>query len=214
MDKLSKMYRTDSDTIEPELRKKLDDEFLPTLKNLDYENPRLLVIFSGGNATGKSALSKKIAAELHGLILENDAIKRVILDAWPDIDRTELNSTTWRYSMDLYRRLPSLTNNGLIIRDGIIDWYYDRILPIFQSLDYKLFIIQYDVGKEKAAELVRRRGDTPTVTVDRLLIQLEDHAIHQQRFRSEYVADIILDENHIFDHDKVVQKLKKTLARL
>jgi len=214
MGKLSKLYRTDSDSIEPELRDRIDKEFLPTLKNLSYQNPRLVVVFSGGNATGKSALSNKIADELHGIVLENDAIKRAILRIWPDNDRSELNPMTWRYSMDLYRRLPQLTSNGLIIRDGIIDWYYDRILPIFQGMDYGLFLIQYDISKEKAAELIKKRGDTPTVSVDRLLIQLEDHAIHQRRFRSEYAANIVLGEDDMFDYDKVVRRLRRTLARL
>ena len=214
MDKLSKLYRSDSDAIDSELRDKLDAAFLPTLNNLNYENPRLLVVFSGGNATGKSALSKKVADELHGIVLENDAIKRAILSIWPEIDRTELNPMTWRYSMDLYRRLPSLTNNGLVIRDGVIDWYYDRILPIFQGSGYRLFVVQYDIDKETSAELIKKRGDTPTVTVDRLLVQLEDHEIHQRRFRSEYVADIILNENNMFDHDRVVKKASRTLARL
>lgn len=211
MDKLSKMYRTDSDEIDPKLRAEIDAVFLPTLKNLGYDNPRMLVVFSGGNATGKSALSAKIADEFHGVVIENDAIKRAILSIWPEINRSELNPMTWRYGMDLYRRLPTLTDNGLIIRDGVIDWYYDRILPIFLGQGYKLFTIQYDIDKATTAELIKRRGDTPTITVDRLLLQLEDHAVHQQRFRGEYAADVVLDKSNMFDHEIVVRKLENAL---
>lgn len=211
MDKLSKLYRDDAEGIDPQLRSDVDRVFLPTLEYLDTKNPRLLVVFSGGNATGKSALSSKLAEEFKGLVLENDGIKRAILSIKPDIDSTALNVMTWQYSMDLYRRLPVLTNNGLIIRDGIIDWYFDRVLPLFEAAGYELFIIQYDISKEKAAELIRARGDTPTVTANKLLLMLDDHAIHQQRFRSMYQANVILHENNIFDHDKVIQKLKNTI---
>lgn len=216
MKKLSEHYRNDDlIAIDPELSRYLDSEYVPTLENLNVENPKILVVFSGGNATGKSALASRIAEALDAVVIENDAIKRAIIRKMPDIDKVnELNPLTWNYSMDLYSRLANLTNNGLIVRDGVIDWYFDRILPIFEKAGYKIFIVQYDVSKEKSTELIRTRGDTPTVTVERLLLLIEDHAIHQKRFRSKYKADVILDETNVFDHEKVIDKLKVVVARL
>lgn len=216
MKKLSQHYRSDSVVgIDPGIRKYLDAEFIPTLKNLDIVNPKILVVFSGGNATGKSVLSQRIVRELHGVVIENDAIKRAILRKLPNINRQdELNPLTWRYSMNLYSRLPELTTNGLIVRDGVIDWYFDRILPTFEEAGYKIFVVQYEISKEKSVELINNRGDTPTVTAEHLLLQLEDHAIHQKRFRSQYKADVILDESHVFDHDQVIEKLKNVIADL
>lgn len=216
MKKLSPQYRNDEGVpIDPKLREYLNKEFLPKLDNLDTANPKVLVVFSGGNATGKSSLSSRIGNELHGVVIENDAIKRAILRKIPDIDRqNELNPLTWRYTMDLYSRLPELTTNGLIVRDGVIDWYFDRILPIFEKAGYRIFVVQYKISQEKAIELINARGDTPTVTVDRLLLQLEDHAIHQERFRSQYKADVILDDSHVFDNDQVIEKLKDVITDL
>lgn len=210
MKKLSEHYRNDDlIAIDPELSRYLDSEYVPTLENLNVENPKILVVFSGGNATGKSALASRIAEALHAVVIENDAIKRAIIRKMPDIDKVnELNPLTWSYSMDLYSRLPKLTTNGLIIRDGVIDWYYDRILPIFEKAGYKIFVVQYDVGKEKSLELIRKRGDTPTATAERLSLLVKDHAIHQERFRSEHTANVVLDESHVFDHDKVIEQLK------
>lgn len=130
----------------------------------------------------------------------------------PDIDRlAELNPLIWKYTLDLYARLDSLTPNGLIIRDGVIDWYYDRILPIFQRHGYKLFIIGYDLSREKSLELIRSRGDTPTVKEERLYLLLQDHEIHQKRFRQEYTPDIMLDDDTVFDHDQVIDVLRQHL---
>lgn len=216
MKKLSQHYRNDSVAgIDTSILEYLNAEFLPTLENLDLVNPKVLVVFSGGNATGKSALSQKIGRELHGVVIENDAIKRAILRKIPDFNRQdEFNPLTWRYSMYLYSRLPELTTNGLIVRDGVIDWYFDRILPIFEKEGYKIFVVQYEISKEKSAELIHIRGDTPTVTTEELIMQLDDHEIHQKRFRSKYKADVILDESHVFDHDKVIERLKLVIAGL
>lgn len=216
MEKLSSLYRNDDVTsLDPDVRAYLDAEFLPTLENMNAKNPKVLVVFSGGNAMGKSSLSAKISKELQGIVIENDAIKRAIIRRAPDIDsHNELNPLTWKYSMDLYNRLPSLTANGLIIRDSVIDWYFDRILTIFEDAGYRIFIVQYEISKERAKELIEVRGDTPTVTTEHLLAQIEEHAFHQQRFRAQYSADVILDESHIFDYDQVIEKLKLVIDEL
>ena len=105
--KLSPHYRSDSPSgaLRPETAAYLDEHYLKQLKNLDRKNPKLLVVFSGGNAMGKTTIARKIKAELHGLVLENDAVKRTLLQRTPGIGRDELNQLTWQYMMDLYARL-------------------------------------------------------------------------------------------------------------
>ncbi len=210
MDKLSPLYRNDAEAgIDPELRDYLDKEFFQKLANIDETNPKVLVVFAGGNAVGKSTLSAKIAEELHGICLENDGVKRAILAIKPDLAMTdELHKITWRYTMDLYRRLDTVTHNGLVIRDGIITWYYDRILPIFESRGYKIFIIGYDLSEEKMRQLIAARGDTATSTMERFYQLITDQKIHLKRFFKAYNADIMLDDASVFDHDKVVQALR------
>ncbi len=210
MDKLSPLYRNDAEAgIDPELRDYLDKEFFQKLANIDETNPKVLVVFAGGNAVGKSTLSAKIAEELHGICLENDGVKRAILAIKPDLAMTdELHNITWRYTMDLYRRLDTVTHNGLVIRDGIITWYYDRILPIFESRGYKIFIIGYDLSEEKMRQLIAARGDTATSTMERFYQLITDQKIHLKRFFKAYNADIMLDDASVFDHDKVVQALR------
>lgn len=215
MSKISPAYREDSyEGLPASAKDYLDEHFLAHLPNIQVENPKLLVVFSGGNAVGKSGLSKRIAEELHGVILENDAIKLHILQLNPNIDRDELQLLTWQYTMDLYHRCGSDIRNGLIIRDGVIDWYYDRILPIFEKQGYEIFVIGYDLSRQKLTQLINARGDRPTVSAARLIAQLDDHEIHQKRFRGVYKPDILLTDDAVFDYDRVIEAIRLRIAGL
>lgn len=174
------------------------------------------MVFSGGNAVGKSTLAQRLSKEFQGLVLENDAVKRVLLKYDPSLreDRDNLNNLTWQYTMNLYERLDSVTHNGLIIRDGVIDWYFDRILPVFKERGYELFIIGFDISREKSIELIRTRGDTPTVKVERFYSLLDDHAIHIKRFRELYTPDVLLGDENLFHYEEVIQKLRDLLDSL
>lgn len=215
MAKLSKHYRNDPlDGLDPKISAYLDENYLPTLKNLDVPNPKLLVLFSGGNAVGKSTLAQKIQERFHGVVIENDGIKRTVLQFMPAMQRDQLNPITWQYVMALFAKLSEITPNGLIVRDAVIDWYYDRILPLFEQQGYELFIIAYDLSEEKLIELIDKRGDTPTVTAERLHAILDDHALHQKRFRADYTPDLTLTDETVFDHDQVLNALEIKLAQL
>lgn len=120
------------EAIDPELRGYLDREFFKS-SIISMKNPKILVVFAGGNAVGKSTLSAKIAKELRGLRFNNDDIRRAIVRKFPELARTQrVNQLLWQYSMDMYDRLESMTSNGLIIRDAIITGSYEKILPRFE----------------------------------------------------------------------------------
>jgi cytidylate kinase len=212
---LSPNYRHDDDQgLDPDLRTYLDQAYLQQLPHLATVNPKLLVVFSGGNAMGKSTISQKISQQFGGLVIENDAIKRCLLQRYPGLERVPLSQLTWQYTMDLYRRLPQVTPNGLVVRDGVIDWYFDRILPVFEQAGYALFIIGFDISRPKATELILRRGNTSTTQADRLQVLLDDHAIHNKRFRSLYTPDVMLDDQTIFNQDLVLDALRAKLKSL
>lgn len=215
MTKLSAHYRSDSENgLDPRVQEYLDTHYLSKLQNLTYPNPKLLVVYSGGNAAGKSTLSQKISEELHGLVIENDAVRRCLLAEQPELERDTLSPLVWKYTMQLYRRLDQVTSNGLIVRDGVIDWYYDQILPIFVDAGYVIFIVAFDITREKSIELVNRRGDTPTTSAKRLVTILGDHEIHIDRFRKEYTPDIILNENNLYDHNSVISALRQRIVQI
>lgn len=201
MSKSSPLCRNDSsEGIDAELRDYLDREFFQKLDHLNEVNPKVLVVFAGGNAVGKSTLSAKIAKELCGLRIENDGIRRTIVRQFPELARTQvLNHLLWDYSMDLYPRIDSMTSNGLVIRDAIITGSYEKILPGFERRGYKLFIIGYNLSDKKIEQLIRNRGDNDITTVQRQLDQMAFHRINRERFFAEYNADIMFDDETVFD---------------
>lgn len=206
-------YKDDSyDGVSVAVRSYVDEHYLKSLKNIQVANPKLLVVFSGGNAVGKSTLAKKIGDECSALVLENDAIKHTIMEQNPRLSRDERNLLTWQYTMDLYHRIDhQFTKNGLIVRDGVIDWYYDRILPIFQQKGYALFVVGYDISPEKNEALICARGDQPAVTVEHLIEMMPEHRLHIQRFRENYTPDIVLNDDTIFDTDRVIDTIKEKI---
>ena len=213
---LSPFYRNDPDgELDTEIAGLLDKEYFLQLDNIATSNPKLLVVFAGGNAVGKSTLAERLSRELGGLRLENDGIKRVLLGKYSELAATdELHNLTWQYTMSLYRRLSDLTSNGLVIRDGVITWYYDRILPIFTDAGYELFVVGYDLSEHKTRELIAARGDTATVTAERLYQIMPDQKIHLQRFFDHYDADIMLNDDSVFDHERVVGAVQHRLRQL
>lgn len=212
--KISTYYREDEVEQLPEgMREYLDREFFFKLPYVEQKNPKMLVVFAGGNAVGKSTLARTISQKFKGLRIENDAVKYSILQKYPELAHDDRrHHYTWFYTMDLYRRLDDLSPNGLVIRDGTIAWYYDRILPIFLEKGYKLFVIGYDLSEQKMRELIAARGDTPTTTAARLQEILPDHFVHNARFFKDYTPDIILNDDDLFNNDLVVDALSSKLA--
>lgn len=116
--------------------------------------------------------------------------------------------------MDVYSRLGTVTQNGLVVRDGIITWYYDRILPVFIEQGYELFVVGYDLSEEKSRELIEQRGDTSTTTVQQLLAQRENQRIHLARFPEEYEADGLLNNETVFNHGAVIGAIRSRVSKI
>lgn len=216
MSNLSPAYREDSVApIDPAVQDYLDREYVGRQRNIDVNYPhKIIILFAGGSAVGKSSLAKALQEEFKGVIIENDGIKRALRayngSKLPD----DLNLITWNYTIGLYQRLDRLTKNGFVIRDGMIHWYYDRLLPVFKKAGYKTIVIQYDISPEKNAQLIDQRGDTPTTTAARLRSLIVEQEIHMKRFLQAYQPDIVIDETTLYDYDQVIQKIKSLIARM
>lgn len=215
MEKLSPNYRNDSaDGLPANTKAYLDQHFLQQLENLQVKHPKLLVVFSAANGVGKSSLAARLKRDLQALVLENDQVKTRLLTYNPKFVRDELSQLTWQYTMDLYARLPAITPNGLVVRDGVIDWYYDRILPVFEKQGYSVFTVAFDVSEEKRIELLKKRGDKQTVDVSRLMKLFADHAVHIKRFRQAHQPDAVLTDDNLFDYDDIVAAIRRRLQGL
>jgi predicted kinase len=208
-------YRNDDmGRLDESIQAYLDAQYLPRITNLDKQNPKVIVVFSGGNAVGKTTLSRKIEKELGAVVIENDEIRRYLKDYLGTANASVLSPITWKYTNLLYGRLGEITENGLVVRDGVIDWYYDRLIPLFEKNGYRLFIIGYDLSDTKSRELIKRRGDTPTFKAERAYHLLDDHNIYIKRFREQYTPDILLNDDTVFDHDSVIEALRGKLSEV
>lgn len=215
MDEAVKYYEKDEVNFVPDdLKAYLDEHYLKKLKNLSATNPKLLVIFAGANAAGKSTISEKISKELHGLVLRNDIVREMVIKQYPGLERVDRNHYIWGYHMSVYERLDQITKNGLVVRDAVSSWYPERILPVFTERGYAVFIIAFDVSREKYIEIMRKRGDTPVITVERQIEMLDEHLEHLQKFLSLYTPDITLHDDNMFDHDTVIAAIKARLDSL
>lgn len=206
--KLSPAYRKDEAMpVDPDLQAYLDKSYLAAQPFVRVRHSqKVIVLFAGGSSVGKSTLAQMIGEEFQALVIENDGIKRVLMD-YEHALSADLNPLTWSYTLGLYERLDQLTPNGLIVRDGMIHWYFDRLLPIFDKLGYRTIVIHFDISRSKNTELIVRRGDTATTTAERLLSLLDDHEIHMQRFLENYQPDFTVSEKDLFDHSRLIEYL-------
>ena len=214
----SSFYRNDPETSPDNvLREFLDTHYLLKRPNLDVSHPKLLVVLSGGNAVGKSMLSAQLEAKLHALVIENDEIKQLLVDSHPDIEKSDLGDVgrmTWQYTLDLYRRLSNVSPNGLVVRDAVIDWYYDRILPLFVEQGYAIFVVRFELSRVLREKLLNNRGGKDWVTKEKLMSLMDEHDVYSAKFLSQYPADVILDDQTLFDHDIVVDAVRARLELL
>jgi predicted kinase len=194
----------------------LDTHYLRSLSNLTVAHPKLLIVFSGGNGVGKSSLSAKIQAELQALVLENDAIRTALLEYKPELDKDRqlLGKLVWEYTQELYPRLESVTTNGLVVRDAVIDWYFDKILPVFKQNKYEIFIVRFELSREKQLELLRKRGGKAWIPLDVLEGMLDSHDAYSKRFLSMHTPDVVITDKTVFDYEPVIEALRKKLSQL
>lgn len=194
----------------------LDEVYLEQLAYLDVQRPKLLVVFSGGNAVGKSSLAAVLKDHFQALVLENDAVRGVLLEYEPELvhDRERLGNAVWRYMQDLCERMSQLTSNGLVIRDAVIDWHFEKILPLFSQQGYELFIVRFEVSREKRQELLAKRSEKQWISNELLAAQFDQYDVHSARFLAAYTPDIILTDETMFDYDTVIEALQKKLQRM
>lgn len=215
MKPLSPHHRFDtSEDLDESIKLYLDTHYYSRLKNLDKTHPKLMVVFSGGNAIGKTTLARKIEKELGAVVIENDAIRRLLKDLLATADTKVISPIMWKYTLGLYEYLSKVSKNGLVVRDAVIDWHFDQLLPLFKKWGYELFIVGFDVSRQKNTELIKKRGDTPTFKAERAYVLLDEHEVHIKRFRNIYTPDLTLHDDDLFDHDKVIKAIKNRLDQL
>ena len=110
-----------------DLYTKLDETILSQLSFSKFEHPKLLVTFSAVPCAGKTTIAKPLAKNLQALYLENDYLRKAILqNSQTTLHITEINKILYPYLPHLYEKLLNFTN-GLWVLDALIDEHYEDI---------------------------------------------------------------------------------------
>ncbi len=197
-----------------DIRDYLDKNYFEKLPRVRNRNPKLLISFTGGSGVGKSTLSHKIGEDLGALVLETDEIRSIILKRFPNASKEIRDNILRSYGTSMYQRINELTPNGLIVRDGLVDLHHGHLLPLFKDQGFPLFIIGYDISRQKKEKLIRDLGDKDTVTAEALIGIIDEQNTRAKDFQAVYTPDILLHDDDMFDHDKVINAVKKKLESL
>lgn len=151
-----------------------------------------VILVTGHPATGKTTLSKKLAAEFHLPLIGKDIIKEALADAIQNPSDT-LSAQQWsgRLSQATWKLLYQQTEE--LIRAGVTHIVEANFDPKFASPQWQALVSKY----EFAAVQVRCESDPQTI-LDRYADRVEDgsrHAVHVNAQPNPDFARLI--QNHL-----------------
>lgn len=170
-------------------------------------NP-VLVVISGLPGTGKSYFSRKLAERLPSVIVESDALRKMLFPS-PSYSAQESN----RLFQACHRLIEELLSSGIsVILDAtnLVEYHRERLYLIAERLRARLIIVQVEAPRE----LVRERLQSRLSGVDPENNSEADWHVYQrmqtraQRIRRNYFAlDTSKDITPVID--KIVREAKR-----
>lgn len=154
----------------------------------DPELEPVFVIVSGLPGTGKSYFSRKLAERLPSLILESDALRKVLF-LTPEYTAQESS----RLFRAIYQLIEELLKKGMpIILDAtnLSEQYRERLYSIAERLEVRLVLVSVNAPPE----LVRERLQSRTGEKDRQDSSDADWSVYQrmkdsvQKMKRRYYA--------------------------
>ena len=174
----------------------LDALYIPTLKNVSVQHPRLMVWFSGPPSSGKSRVARAIEEKFQALRLENDAIRILLLEHFPQLSFDERNDATYAYSRHLSDRLLDIALNGFWVIDSSIDRRFADFYAFADTHRFDHLLIAMDIPEEIHREWIVAGGDRPYSTAADYLKRAPQRRQEQQAFLTTHTPDIILGPDY------------------
>jgi len=215
MEKVENYYEDSDDGLSQDIIDSLDESYWETLDHIDCENQKkVLICFSGASGVGKSSLAEVLSAELSAIRIENDGIKEVLLELYnlESVDE-EYRRYVWQYSMHLYRSIDKRTPNGVIVRDGMIDYYHDQIFPIFEEKGYQIIIIGFDLSHDFIESKIKERGDKEWVSAEKLVEILPMQIEMIAKFREMHEPNYLVTEENWGQWKQIAQDMSVDLSQ-
>ena len=172
---------------------KISNKLFPRLSNINSDNERFTIIFSGIPGSGKSSLSKIIESRYNDVRINNDHIRRIIDEGGLTENSEEMEELLQDYMFNLLENYPF--KNGLLVLDKSMDRQYERFFALCESKNLDYFIIRMYISKESAIERITRRENVENI--GDLKKSMDKWIKDYQNFGRSTKADIVLDSNDI-----------------
>jgi predicted kinase len=189
--------------ISEELLDSIYKKHIVQLNNIDVKQPKLIITFSGIQASGKTTISKKLEKDFNCVRVNNDDVRLIIADMLPDISRAQLQTILQSYGSYISEKL-SKRLNGRLIMDGSVDHRFEAVKALADNLDCPLFIIRLEVPYE---ELKRRISNRNNFDDSALLKSdlLKEYYENYERSLDKFKPNVTIDAGNGIDYP-VIQK--------
>jgi predicted kinase len=188
--------------------KEVDKEYKKYLKfppaNDTYKNT--FVSFSGVPGSGKSTLAKEIVSIVGGIIVNKDDIRNIIMSLEPEISGEESHQIANKYLFNLMEELIE-SRIHLIIFDSSVDKKYEEYKKWCILHNFKFFIIQLEIKKEKALERLMYREQSDIAYYQE---RMENWEKDQVLFKKMGLADFVYSSHN--NKEALFERLRSVLS--
>lgn len=171
----------------------LDKLFLPTLRHVRHAgHPKLMVVFSGPPGSGKSRVAQAIENHFRGLRLENDAIRTLVAQHYPELGFEERNELVYHYGVHMGNYLAKHAPNGLWIIDSSIDRRHNFFYDFAKQHGFATLLIAMDIPEDIHRSWITQGGDRPFSSLANYLRLMPQRRQEQAEFLAAHKPDLIL----------------------
>lgn len=202
------------DTIEmimnnQEIYEEIFKEHVGRLANLDKENKKLMVAFSGVSGSGKTYVAKQIEEKFSGVRINNDDIREIIskkILSKVNLSPEDSQRVLLGYLAFLFEKL--LTKNGLLIVDSSIDRKFDLVTEVAKNGGYPLFIVAFNIPRGSLEKRIKERNGEDA---DMYLTDLDRQIADNRTFRAKNPVDFEINKGTEDEISRLLAEIKNRL---
>lgn len=187
------------------LFQKIDAIYRPSILNVDVVQPkRLVVLLSGPSSSGKTTLAKQLEKHFQAIRLENDAVRRIVKNLYPEKSTGQISALIHEYMRRLRSELVDRTENGLWIIDASVDREYEMYADFALIFGFTTFLIAMVIPEDIHLDWVTNKGAYPWVTLEKAKQLMTSYRAQQDVFLATHDPDLVLcpgyDINTVYEH--------------